>query len=81
MGTISLWIGSNSSPSTPNLQGTTSSVIDTIMNLNNGKGLIKYEMTWIFDGGTFQGTIVEFWLVQQAINRQQPTGRLTFVEY
>lgn len=57
-GTINLWISPNTSPSTPNLQGSTSSVIDTLINLNTGKGWIKYEMTWTFDGGTFEGIIV-----------------------
>jgi hypothetical protein len=57
-GMISLWICPNSPPSTPDLQGSTSSVINTIMNLSNGKGWIEYQMTWTFTGGTFQGMIV-----------------------
>jgi hypothetical protein len=57
-GMISLWTSPNSDPSSPNLQGSTSSKIDVLTNLNTGKGLIKYEMTWTFDGGTFEGIIV-----------------------
>lgn len=57
-GTIKLWISPNSSPSTPNLQGTTGAAIDWNINLNTGEGWGIWQMTWTFTGGTFQGTIL-----------------------
>ena len=57
-GIINLWTNPNSYPSTPSLQGTTSSVIDSTINLNTGMGWITYQMTWTFTSGTFQGIIV-----------------------
>jgi hypothetical protein len=61
-GIIKLWISPNSSPSTPNLQGTTSAVIDLNINLNTGEGWATWQMTWTFTGGTFQGTILGKWV-------------------
>ncbi len=42
----------------PNYQGTTSSVIDLNINIKTGEGFIKYNMTWTFATGYFQGMIV-----------------------
>jgi hypothetical protein len=57
-GIINLWISPNSYPSTPSLQGTSSSVIDITINANTGEGWIAYQMTWTFVSGTFQGIIM-----------------------
>ncbi len=42
----------------PNYQGTTSSIIDLNINLKTGEGIIKYNMTWTFSTGSFQGMII-----------------------
>jgi hypothetical protein len=55
-GTIKLWFGSTAS-GTPAYVGTTSSIIEMLVNLKTGEGPIKYEMTWTFTGGTFEGNI------------------------
>ncbi len=55
-GTIKLWYGTVAS-GTPAYEGTTSSVIMWNLNLKTGEGPIKYEMTWTFRGGTFEGNI------------------------
>lgn len=57
-GSISLWLSPIMPSSTPSLQGTTNSVIDTTTNLNTGKGCITFQMTWTFASGTFEGIIV-----------------------
>ncbi len=52
-GTISLTIDSQ----TP-ISGTTSSIISVNRNLDTGIGDIKFQMTWTFSDGTFEGNIL-----------------------
>ena len=43
---------------TPNKQGDTRSTIQIVYNLKTGKGEIKFNMTWTFLTGSFQGNII-----------------------
>jgi hypothetical protein len=54
-GTITSWNGPDASLF---LGASTTSTIYAVINLNSGKGAIKFEMTWHLTGGTFEGNVV-----------------------
>lgn len=53
-GIITSWPGSDALLF---LGASTSSTIYAVINLNSGKGVIKFEMTWQLTGGTFEGNV------------------------
>jgi len=56
-GTIKLWIDS-APPATPTYTGTSSALLIYNINLKTGEGPVKFNMTWTFATGTFEGNIL-----------------------